>query len=231
MKKTKISKRTIALFAAALVLFGSGGYMGTSAVLNTYSDPHLLNIDTDAVSVSLTGDDFNAAKLISDENIVPGKEYINDIRVKNNTDTPQFVRVVVRKYWEKKNADGSYQKVTEDLPENAMDMLKFDFNTDGWKVNDSETTAEREVYYYMSALPADGSTSVLIKSFKVDPKVLDELTSKEEGNVTVYSYTYDGYRVGIDIEAQSVQTHNGTAAIKSIWGVQNITASEKSLSF
>ena len=231
MKKRKLSKRTLALFAAALVLFGSGGYMGTSAILNTFSDAHLLNIDTDDAGVSLVGEDFNAAKLISDDTAVPGKAYAKNISVRNDTETKQFVRVVVRKYWEKKDDNGNYQKVTKDLPEKAMEMLKFDFGTDGWKANDAEKTAEREVYCYTSAVGPKDTTKVLIKSFKVSPEVLDELTSTTEGNVTTYTYAYDGYKVGIDIEAQSVQTHNGTEAIKSIWGVQNITASGDSLSF
>ena len=231
MKKSKISKRTLALFAAALVLFGSGGYMGTKAALNTFSDPHLLDINTDVVGISLVGEDFNAAKLISDENTIPGKAYAKNISVKNDTSTKQFIRVVVRKYWEKKNADGSYEKVTEGLPEGAMDMLEFDISTKGWKANAAESTPEREIYYYMSALPSGETTSVLIKSFKVSPKILDELKESTDGNVTTYTYAYDGYKVGIDIEAQSVQTHNGTEAIKSIWGVQNVTASGDSLSF
>ena len=231
MKKTKLSKRTMAIFAAALILFAGGGYVGTRAALNTFSDPHLLNINTDAVGISLTGDNYNAARLISDDSAIPGKEYAKNISVKNDTGTKQFVRVIVRKYWEKKAADGSYEKVNEGLPEGAMDLLQFSYGTNGWKVNSSETTAEREVYYYMSAVPAQGRTSVLINSFKVSPDVLKALTSTTEGNVTTYTYAYDGYKVGIEVEAQSVQTHNGTDAIKSIWGVQNITANGDTLSF
>ena len=231
MKKTKLSKRTLAIFAAALILFAGGGYMGTRAALNTFGDPHLLNINTDSVGISLTGDDFNAARLISDDNAVPGKEYAKNISVKNDTGTKQFVRVIVRKYWMEKVEDGSYQKVNEGLPDGAMDLLQFSYGTNGWKVNSDETTEEREVFYYLSAVPANGQTTVLINSFKISPDVMKELTSSTEGNVTTYTYAYDGYKVGIDVEAQSIQTHNGTDAIRSIWGVQNITANGDTLSF
>ena len=187
MKKTKLSKRTLAIFSVALVLFAGGGYMGTRAALNTFSDPHLLNINTDSVGISLTGDDYNAAKLISDDNAIPGKEYAKNISVKNDTDTKQFVRVIVRKYWEKKTEDGSYEKVNEGLPDGAMDLLQFSYGTDGWKVNSNETTEEREVFYYLSAVPAKGQTTVLINFFKISPDVIKELTSSTEGNVTKYT--------------------------------------------
>ena len=38
--KSKISKRTIALIAAAVVMFAGGGVMGTSARLSILSDPY-----------------------------------------------------------------------------------------------------------------------------------------------------------------------------------------------
>ena len=235
MKKTKLSKRTLALLAAAVILFAGGGYTGTRAVLNTFSDPHLLNINTDTVGITLTGDNYSADKLLAD-NITLGKEYAKNLRVQNDTNTKQFVRVVVRKYWlkETKGEDGSVtsvSKMTKGLPEGAMDMLKFDANTSDWYLNESEHTDERDIYYCRTAVDPKGSTPVVIKSFTVSPDVLKSLEKKTEGNVTTYTYEYDGYKVGIEVEAQSVQTHNGTEAIKSTWGVQNVSASGDSLNF
>ena len=51
-------------------------------------------------------------------------------------------------------------------------------------------------------------------------KTVDSKT-EDGGTKTVitYTYEYDGYTFNVEAEAQSVQTHHASDAIKSVWGV------------
>ena len=234
MKKNRISKRTIALIAAALVLFAGGTYTGTRAVLNVYSPEHFLIFDTDSQSVQILENGVAATTLLSDLNgkIIPGKENKEEIRAKNITpDADQFVRIVIRKYW--RDADGN--KAT-DIDEKLLGKIKLEFDSTGlWQKNDAETTPEREVYYYKKVVPGgnvtDSVTEPLTSTLTVDNSVATEPTVSEpdENGVITYSYKLDGYQVCIEAEAQSIQTHSAQKAVRSIWGVTNVTASGSTL--
>lgn len=237
MKKNTISKKTIALFVAAAILLAGGGITGTRAVLNIYSDDQLLGFRTSDQNVSIIENGTAVSgELLSgfkDKPITPGKKNAETIAAHNNSSVNQFVRIVVRKYW--KDADG--KKVT-DLKEEGgkypeLDMIRLDFAGGGWQKNDAETTPEREVYYYGSAVAPGRSTPDLVTGLTLDGSITQAVDKKTEtvdaGTVTTYTYKYDGWQLCIEAQAQSVQTHNATDAIKSIWGVQNVSASETSL--
>ena len=237
MKKNTISKKTIALFVAAAILLAGGGITGTRAVLNIYSDDQLLGFRTSDQNVSIIENGTAVSgELLSgfkDKPITPGKKNAETIAAHNNSSVNQFVRIVVRKYW--KNADG--KKVTALKEEGGkypeLDMIRLDFAGDGWQKNDAETTPEREVYYYGSAVAPGSSTPDLVTGLTLDGSITQAVDKKTEtvdaGTVTTYTYKYDGWQLCIEAQAQSVQTHNASDAIKSIWGVQNVSASETSL--
>ena len=237
MKKNTISKKTIALFVAAAILLAGGGITGTRAVLNIYSDDQLLGFRTSDQNVSIieNGTAVSGELLagFKDKPITPGKKNAETIAAHNNSSVNQFVRIVVRKYW--KNEKG--EKVT-DLKEDGgkypeLDMIRLDFAGGGWQKNDAETTPEREVYYYGSAVAPGSSTPDLVTGLTLDGSITQAVDKKTEtvdaGTVTTYTYKYDGWQLCIEAQAQSVQTHNASDAIKSIWGVQNVSASETSL--
>ena len=230
MKKNRISNKTIALIAAAMVLLAGGTYTGTRAVLNIFSPEHFLEFETDSQAVQIQENGNAATALLGGLNgkIVPGKAYDEQIRAKNNTsDADQFVRIVVRKYW--KDAAGNKAK---DVDQKVLDKIQLTFaNPSLWQKNNDETTAEREVYYYRNIVPAGGVTEPLTSTLTVDSSVALEYTVAEPdaNKVIRYSYDYDGYQVCIEAEAQSIQTHNARAAIRSIWGVTNVTASGSTL--
>ena len=237
MKKNTLSKKTIALFVAAAILLAGGGITGTRAVLNIYSDDQLLGFRTSDQNVSIIENGTAVSgELLSgfkDKPITPGKKNAETIAAHNNSNVNQFVRIVVRKYW--KNEKG--EKVT-DLKEEGgkypeLDMIRLDFAGGGWQKNDAETTPEREVYYYGSAVAPGRSTPDLVTGLTLDGSITQAVDKKTEtvdaGTVTTYTYKYDGWQLCIEAQAQSVQTHNASDAIKSIWGVQNVSASETSL--
>ena len=230
MKKNRISNRTIALIAAAMVLLAGGTYTGTRAVLNIFSPEHFLAFETDSQAVQIQENGNAVSALLGGLNgkIIPGKAYDEQIRAKNSTnDADQFVRIVVRKYWKDKNGNKA-----KDIDKEFLDKIQLTFaNPNLWQKNDEETTAEREVYYYRNIVPAGGVTEPLISKLTVDSSVALKYTvaDPDEKNVIRYSYDYDGYQVCIEAEAQSIQTHNAQAAVRSIWGVTNVTASDSTL--
>ena len=230
MKKNRISNRTIALIAAAMVLLAGGTYTGTRAVLNIFSPEHFLAFETDSQAVQIQENGNAVSALLGGLNgkIIPGKAYDEQIRAKNSTnDADQFVRIVIRKYWKDKNGNKA-----KDIDKEFLDKIQLTFaNPNLWQKNDEETTAEREVYYYRNIVPAGGVTEPLISKLTVDSSVALKYTvaDPDEKNVIRYSYDYDGYQVCIEAEAQSIQTHNAQAAVRSIWGVTNVTASDSTL--
>lgn len=230
MKKNRISNRTIALIAAAMVLLAGGTYTGTRAVLNIFSPEHFLAFETDSQAVQIQENGNAVSALLGGLNgkIIPGKAYDEQIRAKNSTnDADQFVRIVVRKYWKDKNGNKA-----KDIDKEFLDKIQLTFaNPNLWQKNDEETTAEREVYYYRNIVPAGGVTEPLISKLTVDSSVALKYTvaDPDEKNVIRYSYDYDGYQVCIEAEAQSIQTHNAQAAVRSIWGVTNVTATDSTL--
>lgn len=226
--KVKLSKVTLALLAAALLLFASGGVMATRAVLTINSNEHVLQLSLDDLDTVLlengnatAQNDRVLLKDLENTDIAPGKVYDEALAVKNNASYDQYVRLVVRKYW--KNEEG--QKVIDLSPE----LIQFVFNdavgynTSDWKLNDAETTDERTVYYYKKVLSGGDTTSALTEGVRIDPSIADDVvvSEREEDGQTIYTYeyTYDGYHFGLEAEAQAVQTHHAEDAIKSVWGV------------
>ena len=165
-------------------------------------------------------------------NIEPGKAYREEIAARNKQDIPVYARITVRKYWLKK--DGK-TKATDLSP----DMIKLtyegeEYNTSAWKENPDERTSESRTYYYLSQIPASGDSEQLFNRLSIDSAVLDDVTenSTEKDGVTTYTYTYkyDGYTFMIEADVQAIQTHNANDAIKSQWGIYNVTENGGSLS-
>ena len=229
-KGTKLSKRTVALFAAALVLLGSGGAMGTRAVPAIMGSTFDTQIVTPGISVALTENGSKVAdgavlfKSIGDK-AEPGKTYTDPIGVMNDGSTDEYVRVVVRKYWTKpEKKDGKNVDTGEKDTGLTPDQIVL-AQASGWTVKDGESP-ETKVYYYAKPVAA-GDTVKLFDSVKVassvatDPEITKEKVEVEGEEVTIvtYKYAYDGYTFHVEAEAQSVQTHNAAQAIKSVWGV------------
>ncbi len=231
IKGTKISKRTLALLAAAVILFGAGGVTGTKAAIGATSRIYKGNLKQDQLNVAVVengaqlGNDAVLLKsTFPDENskLAPGYPYREEIAAKNTNPSgsaDEYIRMVVRKYWKVEKA--------KDVEVNPSDIQLCVGGTEGtigsgWKENTAEATDEMNVYYYSSAVAAGQSTSNLFDTLIVDSEVLSYTIKQETIDTGIrytYVYDFDGYSVCIEAEAQAVQTHNGKDAIKSIWGV------------
>jgi len=236
-KGTKLSNRTIALFAAAILLLSSGGFLGVKAaplVIGQYYDATL---QLDAIAVDLYKDGEAAGdNLLGDITTVnPGKVYNENISVYNSGTAPEYVRLVVRKYWTHKDKDGNIVKDTKVDPS----LIELTM-AEGWQLNKSESTSENtpagetSVYYFSDQLSPNVEQRA-IQSVRVSDEVLKDVTvdvsdkSPEGKTVYTYTYKYNGYSINIEAEAQAVQTHNANDAIKSVWGVKNVKESDNRL--
>lgn len=256
--KKHLSKRTLALIAVAVLLFASGGFMGTRSALTIKSDNLDSHFELDHIFVQLLEghdgtytrvgkQDEAGGELIaymkeksSDKvgKIMPGKAYDEHIAAKNETGTEdvsavdQYLRIIVKKYWVDKNG-----KKDNTLDPSLIKLSYGDseYNEGSWQKNSNESTTERETYYYTSVLKGQEQTPDLFDQLQLDKKVLDDMTVIESDWVNgkksyKYVYAYSGLRICIEAEVQALQTHNINRAIKSVWGVQNVSVSNGVLS-
>lgn len=228
-RRNKFSARTLALFAAAILLMSTGGFWGTRAALNAVSPNGDATLETNAIDIDMVGADNKALdteNIMSDvEKVIPGRNYDKGIKVQNKA-ADAYVRVVVQKYW--KDADGN--KTNEIEPTQIMllnggkDITDDEWTSGGgWIRSTDESTAETEVFYYSSMLKSGATSDPLFTQVRVNEAVLSDFDTEEttaDGHTTItYKYTYDGYSLCISAEAQAVQTHSAVKAMKSLWGV------------
>ena len=235
-KGTKISKRTIALFAAAFVLLVSGGAMGTNAALNITGVPYEEAIQTDKLEVQITenGKEIGTKDPITietkgtiftevPEKFEPGKTYDAKVGVKNTGSADEYVRVVVHKYWLKETEEGTKVKSLALSPSYIEPIATSKWNAVPGASGDEET--ETTIYYYQGKLGANSDPVDLFAGIRINEEVLTNGRVKTEEStqdgITVinYIYEYDGLTFVVEAEAQGVQTHNAKLAIKSVWGV------------
>lgn len=179
----------------------------------------------------------------------PGKIYPEKIQAKNGSNIDEFVRLTVRKYWmeEKKDAEGNTvvddegnpvmvksSKLSPDRIKLMYGKNKDPYNRSAWIENESEGTAESKTYYYKTDLSNGETSAPLFDQLMIDAtvadlgKVTEDKIETQDGNTkkTVYTYTYqyDGCTFFIEADVQAIQTHNANEAIRSQWGVDDVTA-------
>ena len=169
--------------------------------------------------------------------VEPGKFYKEEIAAENGQDIDEFVRLTVRKYWVKTDKDGNIVKENgKEVKAENMDPswihLRFGgkdgYNTSAWFENPAERTDESSTYYYKSDLDGGAVSKNLFDEIMIDRKIAEKSREIEtvEGNKKIYTYVYkyDGAIFFIEADVQAIQTHNANDAIRSQWGVRNITA-------
>lgn len=247
-RKTRISILTLVMFAVAGAMFAFGALnFGLSPYIT--SDDLQSEFQLDHIGVNLLenhkaiGTKDEAGGKLMDYlkeadadgdgvvDIAPGKKYREEITALNSSGVNQYVRIIVRKYWMTANGE----KDTSMDP--GLIKLKFgksDYNSK-WQINAKEHTTETDTYYYKSVVPAGEETDLLVDTLQIDSSVAEKYVSdshqNEEGQTVItYSYENDGKIACVEAEAQALQPHNINDAIKSVWGVQNVTVSGNTLS-
>ncbi len=256
--KKHLSKRTLALIAVAVLLFASGGFMGTRSALTIKSDNLDSHFELDHIFVQLLeGHDGTYERVGKQDEaggeliaymkeepgdkigkIKPGTIYDEHIAAKNETGTEdvspvdQYLRIIVKKDWVDKNGK---KDNTLDPSLIKLSYGNSEYNQGPWQKNSKESTTERETYYYTSVLKGQEQTPDLFDQLQLDPEILKDMSVTEgdwvNGKKTyTYTYAYSGLRICIEAEVQALQTHSINRAIKSVWGVQNVSVSNGVLS-
>ena len=239
MKKNKIPKASIALIIAAILLLGVGGGIATFAAPEILSESYESEFEMDSIDVALVENGTESKEIKSkalleslEGKIQPGRLYDEKIAAKNLGEVNIFVRAIIKTYWVDEEG---YKAV--DLDPNLI-KFKFDdqdFNKSAWQINNEETTNERKVYYLTNALKPGKTSAPVLNKIHIDGAVLDDFSYTtevdEETGKTIYTYTYadDGCRACVEADVQALQPHNINDAIKSSWGVRNVTASGSKL--
>ena len=168
-----------------------------------------------------------------------GKKYPFKIWCENSGTIEQYLRVIIHKYWVEVGKDeeldqngwfhglsSNTRKLLDNEKHNpATIRLGYNgsegYNTSAWVKDPNSSTDEREIYYYIGKLPVGGKTAPLFDTLWIDPSVAKTVVKTVNGNVTTYTYAYDGYGFVVQAETDAVQTHHARAAIRSAWGLQS----------
>lgn len=237
----------LCLFAAAAVLLIGSSIGSARAALTYFSQTYTSRIQTQKIGVTLMENvnsiawrDFDKKSnddiwdtnsvpiderllrnmLGEDESFVMGKAYKEELAVRNSGTIDQYVRVHVYRYWVKVDENGNETKL-QDLTPDLIDLNLV--NQDHWIRDGKADTAERFTLYYDSILPSGETTPIFSDTLTVDGLTADHVTqttTKRDDGYTVITTTYDynGVEFRLEVEVNSVQTHNAEEAIWSSWG-------------
>ena len=254
-RKAKLSKRTLGLLAAVVLLVVLTGGMAAQAALSVFSEDYNAEFRLDHINVALLENgvivgDVDAetnevrGKLLTalNRSVEPGKIYEEEIAARNMSDIPEYVRISIRTFWCDVELDENNNEVW--VKDTSLDPglieLTFNgdtYNTGAWQLNEQETTTERKVYYLSEMLPGGEDSAPVVNQFCVNGTIIDDakaIPTEEtiDGKThTVYTYVfeYDGKHACVEADVQSIQTHNAQDAVDSLWGVENVTAADGKL--
>lgn len=145
-----------------------------------------------------------------------GTVYKEELSVTNSGAIDEYVRVTIRKYW----LDEKGNKITALTPD-LIDLHLTEGS--GWIEDTTLNDPERTVLYYTKPLKIGEVSPLFTDTLTVSGEVKKHVTqtteTKGDGTVVVKNtYTYDGAKFCVDVEADGVQTHNAEDAISSAWG-------------
>ena len=177
--------------------------------------------------------DTPAYKVGTPGKVDPGRTYKEELSARNGNNVDEYVRLTVRKYWVNK------EKKKSTVMDPALIKLTYNgsaYNNSAWAVNPKEHTVESDTYYLKNKLGAGADSALLFNELTIDGSVADlgnkktTTTKKSPGpdnqevTVITYTYDYDDFTFYIEADVQAIQTHNATDAVKSLWGVSNVSA-------
>lgn len=218
--KTSLLLSIVAVLALIVMVMSGVQIINTRAALSPATAVYRGEIELDHLDVTLM-ENHKAVDgtLLNDLNdIDPGKEYREEISVRNGSDVEEYVRLVIRKYW----SDTSEKRVTLDPELIVLRYSGKEYNDNAWVENKAEATTERKVYYLRKILPGETESEDLFDTIMINDEIMDkyEITTTKEGNSTITRlvYQYDGYYINLEAEVQSIQQAEADSAAASVWG-------------
>lgn len=177
-----------------------------------------------------------------DEPVKIGYTYTEECKVKNSGTIPEFVRVIIYKYWvDKDGKKYDWSDINEKTIQPNGKLIELTLTCNGedhfgwifenkdsdWLYDDVNSTQERTILYYKNILPVGEETSIFTSKLRINKEIADkfsvqttEVDERSGGKYTEieYSYLYNGSKFCVKVVADAVQTHNAADAIKSTWG-------------
>lgn len=217
---------TAVLLVLALALLAGSTIGGIRAALTRESDYYTTEVTTAEMGVVVyeNGKEVEGSGALlkdlleraGDTKIKAGKKYEELLTAYNSGDADAYVRAIVYKYW----LDEEGNK----YPDMDSQWIQLGFGTDkGWTVDEESSTEERVVLYYSEILPAGEESEAFITSITINDAATRIVTSQEtdEDGVTTITntYFYNGKSFCVDVRLDAVQTHSGSDAKISAWGV------------
>ncbi|MBR0342166.1 MAG: hypothetical protein IJH64_07970 [Oscillospiraceae bacterium] len=228
MRRFNTKKVVLVLSALLIVLVGMIAVLrsGITQAALTESEEQTLEITMSELGVSVLENGKTVSgegSLLSDFKSVsldPGRTYTDKITVKNSGAYDEYVRVVVKKYWQ----DSKGKRV------NLSPAYICLVTGNGWTENAKEQTTEQSVWYCNNYVAVGAESNPVFTGFYIDSEVFTNReksvnVGEPENGVIKVTYDYDDLTFVVEIEAQAIQYNSADKAIKSAWGVTNVTAS------
>lgn len=192
-------KKKYMLMGVAAALITTTIIGGSLAAIQVNGEDVRQDINTRSLNIELTGSGAVEGNLYLG-NAMPGGVIDKDIKIENTADTPLYARVTIRKYWGDYGADSS--ELTKDY---SMDTDKISLEVSGeWLEDVNARDGETSVYYYRNPIEPGTEPVDILKSLKIEAD-LDN------------SYADKG--IGLEVEADAVQTYAAEDAMLSEWGI------------
>lgn len=249
-KGIRSSVVTIALFAlaATLLIFSVAG--SSQAALTYFSETYGAEVSMYDIGVTLvengegvsnrdytgSGDIWNqhTGELVlklpeaTQGELQLEHTYKEELSVTNSGTIDEYVRVTLYRWWE----DANGNKLTGLSP--SLIDLNILTGGNGWIEDVNSRSAERNVLYYQSILPAGKPSPKFSDTLTIheidpdDPEALgmranvtvDERVDENGRTIITTTYDYDGVKFVLRADVDAVQTHNAEDAIRSAWGVE-----------
>lgn len=193
-------KKKYILMGVAAALITTTIIGGSLAAIQVNGEDVRQDINTRSLSIELTGSGTAEGNLYL-ENAMPGGVIEKDIKIENTADTPLYARVTIRKYW------GDYGlgsiELTKDYSKDT-DKISLEVNGEWLEDKNASDGGETSVYYYRKPIEPGTEPVDILKSLKLDAD-LDN------------SYADKG--IGLEVEAEAVQTYAAQDAMLSEWGI------------
>lgn len=144
-----------------------------------------------------------------------GKHYDESLAAYNDGTQDEYVRVVVNRYWKDDAGKGTQLDPA---------FIELDFDESNWIVVDDPDAKEQVILYSVRPL-APGESLPFVTGIGISADVLGVkdivplALDGTSGSFVTTHYDYESYKLGLDVEVSSVQTHSAADAIKSAWGI------------
>lgn len=150
------------------------------------------------------------------ENLVIGKKYANEIKIRNTGAIDEYVRVTINKNW----VDESENIIRMLEPQRIE--LQIPDESSNWIKDENSSNNSKTIFYYKKPLLKGQDTEPILNAIKISPNTINNYTYTKavtaDGEIITTKNNYDGIRFKIDIEVAAVQNNNAEDAILSAWG-------------